>query len=157
MTYPDEIKLTLVYKHDDEDGDDEIFTEKVAAEKFGDYYKLVHVPAFACNIAYGDIVAVEYEEGEFYFNELIEESGFSVLHVVFFKPDTREEAIYALQKLGCSVNSHIATNYLVVCISPTTNYQPIRMYLLNQQSLENISFRESCLGNFHTLQIGSVS
>jgi hypothetical protein len=80
MNYPDRIELVLTYKHDPEDT--EIFTEKVDAVKVGDYYKLVHVPAFAPNIAYGDIVKVEYEDGEFHFDELIEESGFSAAHIV---------------------------------------------------------------------------
>ena len=52
MDYPEKIELVLTYKHDPEDT--EIFAERVDAEKVGDYYRLIHVPAFAPNIAYGD-------------------------------------------------------------------------------------------------------
>jgi hypothetical protein len=37
--------------------------------------RLVRVPAFATSIAYGDIVKVEFDDGAFHFDELIEESG----------------------------------------------------------------------------------
>jgi hypothetical protein len=42
MNYPDRIELVLTYNHDSEDT--EPFTERVDAEKFGDYYRLVHLP-----------------------------------------------------------------------------------------------------------------
>ncbi len=45
MDYPEKIELILTYKHDPEDS--EIFTERIDAEKTGDYYRLIHVPAFA--------------------------------------------------------------------------------------------------------------
>jgi len=68
MDYPDRIQIVLTYKHDYKDT--EIFTERVDAEKYGDYYKLVHAPAFAKNIAYGDIVRVEFDDGEFHFDKV---------------------------------------------------------------------------------------
>ena len=89
MNYPDKIELVLTYKHNPEDK--EIFTERVDAERVGEYYRLVHVPAFAPNIAYGDIVKVEYDEGEYYFDELIDESGYSVAHIIIFKSEFKEK------------------------------------------------------------------
>ncbi|WP_162945053.1 DUF4265 domain-containing protein [Flavisolibacter nicotianae] len=86
--------------------DTEIFSEKVDAVKIGDYYKLVHVPAFAPNIAYGDIVKVEFDDGEFHFDELIEESGYSVAHVIIWKPECRDKVISTLNDFGCGVNTH---------------------------------------------------
>lgn len=148
MIYPDKIELVLTYKHDPEDT--EIFTEKVDAEKFGNYYRLVHVPAFAPNLAYGDIVKVEYDDGEFHFDELIEESGYSVIHIVIFKAESKDQVTSSLSQFGCGVNTHVAENYLVVSIPPVLVYKPIRAYLLNEDSSGSISFRE-CLSKVHAV------
>lgn len=146
MNYPDRIELVLTYKHDP--ADTEIFTEKVEAVKVGEYYKLVHVPAFAPNIAYGDIVKVEYDDAEFHFDELIEESGYSVAHIVIWKPESKEHIITTLSDFGCGVNTHVADNYLVVSIPPGLLYLPIRAFLSSQKSIGNIDFRD-CLSKVH--------
>jgi hypothetical protein len=150
MIYPDRIELILTYKHNPEDT--EIFTEKVDAVRVGEYYKLVHMPAFTPNIAYGDIVKVEFGEGEFYFDELIEESGYSVAHVVTWKPKSKEHIITTLNELGCGVNTHVADNYLVVSIPPELQYQPVRTFLRNQKSSEIIDFRD-CLSQVHAATV----
>lgn len=146
MNYPERIELILTYKHDPEDT--EIFTEKVNAVKFGEYYKLVDVPAFAPNIAYGDLVKVESDGDEFHFDELVEESGYSVAHIVIWKPESKEHTITTLINFGCVVKTHVADNYLVVSIPPELPYQPVRIFLLSQKSSENIDFRD-CLSQVH--------
>lgn len=150
MNYPDRIELVLTYKHDPEET--EIFTEKVDAVRSGAYYKLVDVPAFAPNIAYGDIVRVEYEGGEFHFDEVIEESGYSVAHIVIWKHGSKEHLINTLSDLGCGVNTHVADNYLVVSIPPRLMYQPIRGFLDEQKSVGNIDFRD-CLSRVHAATV----
>jgi hypothetical protein len=150
MNFPDKIELVLTYKLDPEDT--EILTEKVDAEKVGEYYRLVHVPAFAPNIAYGDIVKVEFDEGEFHFDELIEESGFSVAHIVMWKSESKDRIISKLKEFGCGVNTHVADNYLVISIPPQLLYKPIRSFLLCEKSNENIDFKD-CLSKVHAANL----
>ena len=150
MNYPDKIELVLTYKHDPDDT--EIFTEKVNAEKVGKYYRLMHVPAFAPNIAHGDIVKVEYDQGEFHFDELIEESGFSAAHIVMWKSESKERIISVLNEFGCEVNTHVAHNYLVVSIPPQLLYKPIRSFLLSEKSNKNIDFKD-CLSKVHAASL----
>jgi hypothetical protein len=138
MNFPDKIELILTFKRDPDDT--EIFTERVDAERVGEYYKLVHVPAFAPNIAYGDIVKVEFDEGEFHFDELIEESGFSVAHILIWKLESKDRIISVLNDFGCGVNTHVTDNYLVVSIPPQRLYQTIRSFLLTEKSNGNIDF-----------------
>lgn len=147
MNYPDKIELVLTYKHDPDDS--EIFTERVYAERCGNYYRLTHIPAFAQHIAYGDVVKVEYDDGEFHFDELVEESGYSVVHIVVFTQESRDRVVSALTEFHCGVNTHVADNYLVVSIPPTTSYEQIQTYLLSEESHGNIDFRESCLSRLH--------
>lgn len=146
MDYPDRIQLILTYKHDPEDT--EIFTEKVDAVKMGEYYRLVHVPAFAPNIAYGDVVKVEFDEGEFHFDELIEESGYSVAHIIIWQPECKDRIILTLSNSGCGVNTHVAEHYIVVSIPPELSYEPIRKFLRREKSAENIDFKD-CLSKIH--------
>ena len=151
MDYPEKIELVLTYKHDPEDT--EIFTERVDAEKEGDHYRLIHVPAFAPNIAYGDIVKIQYEDGEFHFDELIEESGYSIVHIFFFNLQGKSELIEFLDQQGCGLNAHIADNYLVVSIPPTSNCNSIMPHLQNEEDVKNISFR-STFSQIHANQLG---
>ena len=146
MNFPDKIELILTYKHDP--ADTEIFTEKVDAEKVGEYYRLVHVPAFAPNIAYGDIVKVEFDEGEFHFDELIAESGFSVARIVMWKLESKDQIISVLNDFGCGVNTHLADNYIVLSIPPQLLYKSIRSFLLSEKSNGNIDFSD-CLSKVH--------
>lgn len=150
MNYPDKIELVLTYKYDPDDT--EIFTEKVDAEKVGEYYRLVHVPAFAPNIAYGDIVKVEFDEGEFHFDELIEESGFSVAHIVIWKLESKGRIISILTDFGCGVNTCVADNYLVISIPPQLLYKQIRSFLYREKSTENIDFKD-CLSKVHAANL----
>lgn len=152
MNYPDKIELVLTYKYDPDDT--EIFTERVDAERVGNYYRLMHVPAFAPNIAYGDIVTVEFDDGEFYFDELLEESGFSVTNILIWKVDAKNRIISKLEDFGCGVNTNVADNYLVVSIPPQLSYQPIRTFLQNESSIGNIDLRD-CVSKVHVASFDS--
>ncbi|WP_400190580.1 DUF4265 domain-containing protein [Hymenobacter sp. B81] len=147
MNYPDNIPVVLTYKHDPED--EEIFTERVIAERVGDYYRVILIPAFAKNLAYGDLIAVEYDEGEFHFEDLIEESGYSVVHIVVFQTAASENIAEALARFGCGVNPHVSDNYIVVNIPPEVDYEPVQAFLLTEESSGTIDFRESCLSQLH--------
>jgi len=151
MNTPDKIELVLVFRHEPED--EEIFSERVDAVKAGDYYKLVHVPAFAPNIAYGDIVKVEYDDGEYYFDELIEESGFSVIHVIIWDAQAKHSVISMLTQLHCGVNTNVADDYMVISVPPAAQYPPIRTYLTEQKEQGGIDFGETCLSGIHRVQL----
>ncbi len=135
------ITIVLTYKHNPEDS--EIFAEKVDTEKQGVFYRLLHVPAFAPNIAYGDIVKVDFEDGEFHFEELVEESGYSVIHIVIFDPSVKEEVISVLRDFNCGVNLNVADDYLVISVPPESEYKNISNFLKDFEASEKISFRET--------------
>src|SRR5688572_23050458 len=147
METPLNIELVLVYKIDEDKPD--LFTEKVYAKKVNDHYQIQSIPAFAKNIAYGDIVKVEFENGEFHFEDFIKESGHSVLHIVLFDLNTKGYIIKELTAFGCGVNSHVAENYLVVDVPAVVSYYGIKEFLYREISLGNIDLSESCLSNKH--------
>ena len=56
-------KILLVYW----DADGETAIESVWATPEGNYYRIKNVPFFAPNIAYNDLVSVEEDSGDLYF------------------------------------------------------------------------------------------
>ena len=138
------IELCLVYKNDEQ-----YFIEKVDAIRKGLFYQVNTVPAFAKNISYGDLVKAEYENGEYHFDELIEESGHSTMHIVVFK--SNEKVVARLIELGCGVNINIAANYLVVDIPPIMPYYSIKKFLDLEQSKNTLDYSESCISQRHKL------
>jgi len=143
---PSEIELTLVYKNGNE-----YFTEKVDAVKHGDYYQVKSVPAFAKNLAYGDIVQVECENGQFHFEALVEESGHSVIHIILLNQNSKENITSKLSGYGCGVNTRVAENYLVIDIPPLILYMQIKVFLEKERKEENIDYSEACLSKQHTV------
>lgn len=108
----------------------------------------MHVPAFAPNLAYGDIVKVDFDEGEFHFDVLFEESGFSVAHIVLWNLESKDRIISCLSDLDCGVNTNVAENYLVISIPPQQLYKPVQTYLIAEKTNEVIDFRD-CLSKIH--------
>jgi hypothetical protein len=150
------IELSLVYKIDP--ADEELFIEKVNAIKIdnGDgisnLYQVVSIPAFAKNIAYGDIVKVELENGEYHFEELVKESGHSVVHIVILNADSRQKIISILNNHHCEVNTTVGDNYLVVDIPPLVSYTGIKKILDSEKMNKNIDFSESTLSQHHSFR-----
>ena len=62
---------------------------------------------------------MEYDDGEYHVDELVEESSRSVVHIFVFKSESKVSVIITLSEFGCSVNTHITDNYLVISITPT--------------------------------------
>ena len=95
---------------------------------------------------------VEFDDGEYHFDELIEESGYSVAHLVIWEEKFKERIISTLNNYYCGVNTHIAENYIVVSIPPEIIYKPIREFLQSEKELGNIDFRD-CLSKIHSANI----
>ncbi len=63
------VKVLLTYK-DEED----IKIESVWAIALdNDYYKIANIPFFANNVAYGDIITAENDNGELYYDDLLQQ------------------------------------------------------------------------------------
>ena len=92
---------------------------------------------------------MEYDDGEYHFEELVKESGYSVVHIGVFKSESKGSVITTLNEFCGGVNTHVADNYLVISIRPTVLYQPLRTYLFGEEYYGNISFRASCLSRLH--------
>ena len=139
-----QVEISLVYKDDDE-----FKIEKVFAEKIGSYYQIKAVPAFANNLAYYDIVAIEYENGEFFFDKLIKPSGHSVVHLVILEASFSTNILASLATFGVGIN-YLGNNlYLVLDIPPQVNYNDLKKFLDLQQESGRLDYKEACISLQH--------
>jgi hypothetical protein len=137
-------EIALVY-----DDDGELKIEKVYATKVGDFYQLKAIPAFANNVAYDDIISIEYEGGHLFFDELIQQSGHSVVHIVILKPDHSANIYAALVSFGVNINYLHNNLYLVIDVPPNVLYNDFRHYLIKERDLGYIDVREACISDLH--------
>jgi hypothetical protein len=141
-------EIALVY-----DDNGELKIEKVYAERVGEYYQLKAIPAFANNVAYDDIISIEYEAGYLFFDELIQQSGHSVLHVVILKPDLSSNVYAALITFGVNINYLHNNLYLVIDVPPDVSYADLRRYLIKEREVGSIDVREACISDLHSESI----
>ena len=92
---------------------------------------------------------VEFEDGEFQFDELIKESGHSVVHIVLFDLDEKQEINKTLTDYGCGVNTTVAVNYLVIDVPAVVSYYEIKAFLNKKKSYNTIDYPEPCLSYKH--------
>ncbi len=136
-------KIKLVYY----DLEDNLATEGVWASKEGEYYRVKNVPFFAPNLAYNDLVSVEEDEGELFFDSLIEPSGHTTIQIIFFKLEYFKQVTEDLTMLNCDWEGSHLKEYISVDVPKTVDYSEVRKYL-NRKSEENIlDFKEACLAH----------
>jgi hypothetical protein len=134
-------KVLLVYS------DDGVFkTESVWATKIGDYYRIDNIPFFAKNIAPGDIVAVEEDGDELYFDSLIEASGNSVVRIVLYNEKDILRITKELELMSCNWEGSHLPKLISVEIPKGIPYDKVKEYF-EKGSLENVfDYEEACLG-----------
>src|SRR6218665_195479 len=137
-------KILFVYKDEGE-----LKTESVWASKHGENYKIDNIPFFISNIALGDIVSAEADDGGLYFDSLIKPSGHSAIQIVFFDVNQIERIAKELENLGCHWEGTHIKAYISVDIPPAIPFNKVRDYLKNQTSLKLIDYKEACIRTSH--------
>jgi len=110
-------------------------------------YRVDNIPFYAKGIAYGDIIAVEEEDGAYYFEELVEASGHSTVRVVFFDLSIMDEVKKKLLEIGCDWEGMKPDMpLLAVDIPPSIDYSIVKEYLGSGRSAGLWDYQEACLG-----------
>jgi hypothetical protein len=136
------VKVVVVYK----DLEDKISEESIWTEKLENgYYRIDNIPFYTPNLAYNDMIAIEEEEGIFYFADLIERSGHATIQIIFFKENEIEYTLSNLEKLGCAWEGMKNQAYFSVDIPPNINYLVIKEFLDEQAAKDMLDYKESCL------------
>ena len=134
-------KIKLVYF----DKEDNIAVESVWGELEGDYYRIKNIPFFAPNIAYNDLVSVEFDDNELFFDDLITPSGHSTLHIIFFDKNEISKVCQQLLFLGCSWEGSHIKEYISVDIPKEVSYKSIKFYMNDLEQKNILSYKEACL------------
>ena len=136
-------KILFVYQ----DGDTDSYKiESLWATKEEEYYKIDNIPFFIKNIACGDIVSVEEENGALYFDDLMQRSGNSTVRILFKEIKDIEPARIELLKLGCFLELSHIPNLLAVDIPKSLNYNLIKHFLDDGEDRGIWEYQEACLG-----------
>jgi len=140
-----EIKILLVYK----DYEDNTQIESIQAEQEGEFYRIKNIPFFAPNISYNDLVSVENDNGVFYFEELIQESGHSTLQLVFFSENHIKSTLESLLDFGCDWEGSHQKNYFSVDVPKSVNYSIVKSHLDKGLAEKLWDYKEACLSSKH--------
>lgn len=135
------IKVSFVYE---EEGEYKI--ESLWTIKTDEYYKVDNIPFFIKNVSLGDIVSVEDDDGELFFDDIIETSGHSTIQIVFFDQSKAESIEKSLEERGCHWEGSHIKSLISVDIPSEVNYEPIKKFLDDLESLKILEYREACLG-----------
>lgn len=141
----DKIKISVVYR----DLEDKLSIEKLWSEPFDDHYKLLNIPFFCKNLALNDIVSIDKDGNDFYFDDLVIESGNSTIQVVIFNILRKEKLIFDLEQFGCNWESMYNQEYLAINIPSEVEYSDVTNYLEKLSNDKILDYREACISSFH--------
>ena len=139
----------------DEDGYPPYLFESLHAAPLEDgAYEIANIPFFSYDAALGDVVKVKEEPDEdgLFFDELVRESGNSVIRVNVRDKSELPRLIEQLRTMGCEYEA--LHSYLAVSIPAQVSYSPILRLLLQGEASDRWGFEEAVL--CHKLAPGEV-
>lgn len=135
--------IKLVYN----DLEGNLSTEGVWAAKEGELYRVKNVPFFAPNLAYNDLISVEDDDGELFFDRLIEPSGHTTIQIIFFNHECFKYVTEDLTKFKCDWEGSHLKEYISVDVPKFVNYLEVRRYLKCKSEENILDFKEACLAH----------
>lgn len=129
------------------DLENKIATESILASKEGDYYRIKNIPFFAPNIAYNDLVSVENDDEELFFDSLISPSGHSTIQILIPDEKDFEEITNDLTEFQCDWEGSHLKGYISVDIPKEINYKKVKNYLEKKQIEKMLYYKEACLAH----------
>jgi hypothetical protein len=121
--------------------------ESVWAAKEGNGYRIKNIPFFAPNIAYDDIISVEDDNGELFFDDIIKESGNSTIQVIIYNENDFEEVTKKIESFKCGWEGSYLKGYISVNIPKEINYLPVKAFLVSESENKKLDYKEACLAH----------
>jgi hypothetical protein len=136
-------KVKIVYY----DLEDNLAVENVWTDKEGEYHRIKNIPAFAYNLAYNDLISVENDNDELYFDSLIEPSGHSTVQIIIYSDDDVEEVKNKITDLKCSWEGTHIRGYIAVDVPEEVDYKIVKQYLDELFKEKKLDYKEACLAH----------
>ena len=129
--------------------DQRIVTEEIPCIKTGDQVEVRKIPFHARRLAFGDIIAVEYDETDraYYFNKRVTPSGNSTIWVLFDEPRHLLSLRSDLEESGCGTEFAPSMKILAVNVPKNVPYAPIKRLLESGERAGWWQYEESCLSH----------
>lgn len=134
-------KIKVVYY----DLEGNIAIESIWAEKENEYYRVKNIPFYALNLSYNDLIKVEKDNDELFFDSLVETSGHTTLQIIIYNETDVSEITTDLVKLNCDWEGSNIKTYISVDVPKETNYKKVKDYLDIQHSMNKLDYKEACL------------
>lgn len=138
-----EHKVKIVYY----DLEENLAVENVWVDKEGEFYRIKNVPAFAYNLAYNDLISVENDNGDLYFDSLIEPSGHSTVQIIIYNDDDVEGIKKRITDWKCSWEGTHIRGYIAVDVPREVEYGIIKQYLESLFKENRLDYKEACLAH----------
>mgnify|MGYP001477606708 CR=1 FL=1 len=137
------VKVNFVYY----DLDEELATESVWAEKENNYYRIKNIPFFAPNISYDDLISVEEDEEELFFDDIIETSGNSTLQIIIYNKNDIADITKMIEHFGCGWEGSHLEGYISVNVPKKVNYIKVKEFLDIMFDSKKLDYKEACLAH----------
>ena len=145
--------VKILFRHDAFEG---VGIEGIWTKREGEYYVIDSIPFYVKNYALGDVISVVAEGRDLYVESLINESGNSVVRILFSSENKVAEVREQLTKMGCASELSNLPNLVSVDIPRTVSFKEIISFLENGEKLGDWEYQEACISNFHKQQSESA-
>ncbi len=124
-----------------------IEVESVWATRQGEYYRIDNIPFLAPNISFGDIVSVEEDDGQLYYDNLIQPSGHSTIQLVLLETSCFKYLTESMERMGCSWEGSHLPQLISIDVPKDVNYKSIKFFLDKGEEEHQWTYKESCLAH----------
>jgi hypothetical protein len=138
--------VKIFFNHD---AFDDVGLEGIWAKKDGDSYIIDNIPFYTKNYALGDIISVKEEMGVLYAQSVLQESGNSVVRVLFSDENAVQQNRDRLKKMGCASELSNLPNLIAVDIPKNVNYLDVISFLDIGEKNGDWEYQEACISSFH--------
>lgn len=117
-----------------------------------------NVPFYVQGIAFGDVIRArpDHARQELVFDELVEESGHSVFHLLIRDSEQQPAVEDLLRRLELTWEAAADPQYLAVDVKPEQDWVAARAALEELVHAETIYLQEGCISSVHRAQKDAV-
>lgn len=108
-------------------------------------YVLANVPFFACDATIGDTIRVRQDDGNLWFDKLVQDSPNSLIRIIVEKPENIEEISNHLITLGCETELYRHYNLIAVSIPASVSLSDVQRWLQTQKNAGTLDYEEAIL------------
>ncbi|HLL05723.1 MAG TPA: DUF4265 domain-containing protein [Myxococcaceae bacterium] len=108
-------------------------------------YRVGNIPFFAMDIALGDLVEAEPDDGLLRFRRVVQPSGHSTMRVIVYDKEEVAAVRELFKAMGCSVEQSHIPGLIALDVPPSISLAQAQQTLAEGESQERWGYEEACL------------